>query len=155
MVPWATGVFGRNFVFVHIQDNATPHTAHLLFWDNRIWRSWTLRGQTWNPLSLFGSKWCLDPRHEWPPFHYAGIAACCPPSMGYSLPKTGEDLWWRACHVMYVLFSPTEREHKLLVVWLFIVNMLNRFIWNVIKCFLVFFHDTIIWIHCFSTVELP
>ena len=26
MLPWATGVFGRNFV--HVQDNALPHTAH-------------------------------------------------------------------------------------------------------------------------------
>ena len=26
MLPWTTGVFGRNFVFVH--DNAPPHTAH-------------------------------------------------------------------------------------------------------------------------------
>ena len=25
MLPWATGVFGRNFVYV--QDNALPHTA--------------------------------------------------------------------------------------------------------------------------------
>ena len=25
MLPWATGVFGRNFVYV--QDNAPPHTA--------------------------------------------------------------------------------------------------------------------------------
>ena len=26
MLPWATGVFVRNFVY--IQDNAPPHTAH-------------------------------------------------------------------------------------------------------------------------------
>ena len=25
MLPWATGVFGRNFVYIH--DNAPPHTA--------------------------------------------------------------------------------------------------------------------------------
>ena len=33
MLPWATGVFSRNFVYV--QDNATPHTAH----DMRDFRS--------------------------------------------------------------------------------------------------------------------
>ena len=79
--------------FVYVQDNARPHTARLLFWRNRMWRSWTgqLGSQTWAPFSMFGTKWGLGLRHGWPHFHCARLAACCPPGVVYSSTKKGED----------------------------------------------------------------
>ena len=52
MLPWATGVFGRNFVYV--QDNAPPHTAHdtAAFMDqqNVEVMDWPARSPDMNPI---------------------------------------------------------------------------------------------------------
>ena len=52
MLPWATGVFGRNFVYV--QDNAPPHTAHdtTAFLDQQDVEvlDWPARSPDMNPI---------------------------------------------------------------------------------------------------------
>ena len=52
MLPWATGVFGRNFVYV--QDNAPPHTARdtAAFLDQQDVEvmDWPARSPDMNPI---------------------------------------------------------------------------------------------------------
>ena len=52
MLPWATGVFGRNFVY--IQDNAPPHTAcdMAAFFDQQDVElmDWPARSPDMNPI---------------------------------------------------------------------------------------------------------
>ena len=68
MLPWATGVFGRNFVYV--QDNALPHTARdtAAFLDQQDFEvmDWPARSsvQTWTQLSMFGIK-CQSGSETW------------------------------------------------------------------------------------------
>ena len=86
-LSWATGVFGRNFVY--IQDNAQPHTARDTqpFWTNRMLRSWTgqLVVQTWTHLSMFGIK-----------------------RRGLQFSQEGCGPWSRACLAVSGLFWPQE-----------------------------------------------
>ena len=64
----------------------TQLVTRLLCWLKRMWRSQTgqLGAQTW---PHWGPNGGLGPRHGWPPFHCARIAACCPLNMCCSLPK--------------------------------------------------------------------
>ena len=75
MLPWATGVFGRNFVYV--QDDAPPHTARdtASFLDQQDVKvmDWPARSPDMNPieqLSMFGIK-CQSRSETWmtPPTH--------------------------------------------------------------------------------------
>ena len=71
MLPWATGVFGSNYVYV--QDNAVPHTARdtAAFWTNRMLKSWTgqLGAQTCTRLSMFGINSQSGSETWMTPFH--------------------------------------------------------------------------------------
>ena len=45
--------------------------------------------------------------------------------------------------------------HKVLMVWWHGCKHVWRDLWKMVICNLLFFHEAIIWICCFSTVELP
>ena len=49
MLPWATGVFGRNFVYAKTMPRPMQHVKRQPFWTNRMLTSWTgqLGVQTW------------------------------------------------------------------------------------------------------------
>ena len=92
MLPWATGLFGRNFSYV--QDNASPHTARDMaaFLDQQDVEviDWPARSHEPNWACL-GSNVSLDPRHGWPPFHRSWTKQCCPPGVGCSSARKGVD----------------------------------------------------------------
>ena len=67
MLPWATGVFERNFVYV--QDNARLHTARetAAFLDQQDVEvmDWPeSRFQKWTQMSMFGIK-CQSGSETW------------------------------------------------------------------------------------------
>ena len=93
MLPSATGVFGRYFVF--LQDNAPliQHVARQPFSNNRMLRSWTGQPgvQTWTQFSKFGIK-CQSGSETWmTPSHHSWTKQFCPPGTGCSLARKGAD----------------------------------------------------------------
>ena len=118
MLPWVTGVFERNFVY--IQNNTTSHTtrARLLLCHNRMWRSGTgqLGVQTWTPLSMFGAKWGCGFETWMPPSNVPELWHADLQARAAVLPK-GWAAWWRACHVVcFPLSLHQEWSHKVLPV---------------------------------------
>ena len=72
MLPWATGVFGCNFVYV--QDNAPPHTAcdtaAILDQQDVEVMDWPARSQDMNPIEYVWdqmSVWIRDMDDPLPP----------------------------------------------------------------------------------------
>ena len=93
-VAWATGVFGRKFLYV--QDNAPPHTirntAALLDQQDAEVIDWPARSpdmipieHVWDRMSVW--IWDMDNPH----FIRSWIKQCCPLGVGCSLAKKGAD----------------------------------------------------------------
>ena len=145
--------FGRNFVYV--QDNAMPHTASdttaflaQQYVEVTDWPAWIP-----DTMSMYGTS--LDLRHGWPHFYCARTATCCLRGMGCSSPKMGEDPGGE--HAMSWACSTRRQRgpHKVLIVWWHGCKHVWRDLWKMVICYLVFFREAIIWMCCFSTVELP
>ena len=158
MLPRATGVFWTKLWVCPGQCHAPCSTWHNNCFSGTTWcegygraSSWTRHEPHW---AWLGPNGCLDPRHGWPlstvpELRYAvpqGRAAVCArrvrtlfESMPYRVPVPVA----ARGHTMYYCCGDMA------------VSMFNRFIETMVICHLVFFHDAIIWMCCFSTVELP
>ena len=85
MLSWATGVFGRNFVYV--QNNATPHSAN----DIPVFRSlqgvkvmdWRALSPDMNPIEHVWDHMGAWIRDMDAPFQCTRIDVCCPPRAGF------------------------------------------------------------------------
>ena len=97
----------------------TQHVTRLLFWQKRMWRSWTgqLGVQTSIPLSMFRTKWGSRSETWMAPLPLCQKCGVLSSRRVLQFAQEGWGPWWTACHVIYVLFSPLEGSHKVLVVW--------------------------------------
>ena len=92
MLPWATGVFGRTFVY--FQDNAPPHTARdtAAFLDQQDVEVMDCSESRHEPSwACLESNVSLDPRHGWPPSTVAelknAVRQDCSSTLVESMPR--------------------------------------------------------------------
>ena len=158
MLPRATGVFWTKLWLYPGQCHAPCSTWHNNCFSGTTWcegygraSSWTRHEHHW---AWLGPNGCLDPRHGWP--------LSTVPELRYAVPQGRAAVCARRVRTLFegmpyrVPVPVAARGHTMYYCCGdMAVSMFNRFIETMVICHLVFFHDAIIWMCCFSTVELP
>ena len=110
MLPWATGVFGHNFVYV--QDNAPPNTARdtAVFFDqqNVEFIGWPARSPDMNPIEHVWDQMSVLIRDMDDPASTVAELNNAVRQAWAAFGQEGCGSWSRACLVVLGLFWPLE-----------------------------------------------